>query len=118
MFTTSGAKAITDIGNKITLLDAQGNQVKGGMVQENVLYQFQTNPKVPYDALYNEMFKKEGRLEQNVAGSKVTITNIATDPNHYYLTIDGVTKPIPAKDINLIIREVEYGINQAKGTTK
>lgn len=118
MFTTSGAKAIVDIGDKITLLDAQGNRVKGGDVQENVLYQFQTNPKVPYDALYNEMFKKEGRLEQNIAGSKVTVTNIATDPNHYYLTIDGVTKPVPAKDINLILKEVEYGINQAKGTTK
>ena len=121
MFTTSGAKAISEIGDKITLLDAQGNQVKGDDVQENVLYQFQTSPKVPYDAIFNEMFKKEGKLEQNIAGSKVVITNIANDPNHYYLTIDGATKPIPAKDINMVLKEVEYAINQSKGlltTTK
>ncbi|NDB85452.1 MAG: hypothetical protein EB127_22525, partial [Alphaproteobacteria bacterium] len=105
MFTTSGAKAISEIGDKITLLDAQGNQVKGDDVQENVLYQFQTSPKVPYDAIFNEMFKKEGKLEQNIAGSKVVITNIANDPNHYYLTIDGATKPIPAKDINMVLKE-------------
>ncbi len=115
MLTKSGAEAIKTIGDKITLLDAQGKQVKGNEVVENVLYQFKTNPKVPYDALFNEMFKKEGKIERSIAGSNVIISAVETDPNYYIISIDGKQQSVQARDINLMLREIELGIKQAKG---
>jgi hypothetical protein len=115
MLTKSGAEAIKTIGDKITLLDAQGKQVKGNEVVENVLYQFKTNPKIPYDALFNEMFKKEGKIERSIAGSNVIISAVETDPNYYIISIDGKQQSVQARDINLMLREIELGIKQAKG---
>lgn len=108
-----GAAKISETGD-VQLIGVGGQPVDASDVKAGVRYQFQAQPKVPYDLIYNEMFKSTGKVSRDIGGSKVIVTKMDTNPGVYFLNIDGQTQSIPARDLNLIFAEVERAIQQSK----